>query len=172
MAVKKAEKQNWETRPTRPGVDMSKRPTIPEGPISSGVRRNVQDGLGSAGYEDPLPLDGMRVVWVDKDRDTAAHGRAVLEAWGAVVVYASGAASGLDTTVQSKPDCVVISLPQGAQVARTLYYMIPNAPPVVLISEFTRSDDVPCPGVSTTLRSRYQGHDMLHAMLRIGRNRW
>ncbi len=174
MAAKKAKKQSWETRPTRPGLnglEVSKRPTVPDGQLSSGVRKNVQDGLRSAGLADPLPLDGMRVVWVDKDRDTAAHGRAVLEAWGAVVVYADGAASGLDTTVQSRPDCVVISLPQGVQVARTLYYMIPDAPPVVLITEFTRTDEGACPGVSTTLRVRFQGRDMLHAMLRIGRRR-
>ncbi|MBW2461024.1 MAG: response regulator [Deltaproteobacteria bacterium] len=172
MAAKKAEK-DWQKRPTRAGVEKSKRPTLVEGPISGRVPRITQDyAPGSAGPENPAPLDGMRVVWVDADPDAAAHGRAVLEAWGAVVFHADGAASGLDTTVQSKPDCVVISLPQGAQVARTLYYMIPNAPPVVLITEFTGGDEAACPGVSCTLRSRYQGHDMLQAMLRVGRKRW
>lgn len=155
-----AKKPNLRTRQTRPELG-----------VSSGVRRNIPRNVDVdlAGDADERPLDGMRVLWIDADRASAAHGRAVLEAWGSIVLYAAGAAEGLDTTAQAKPDCVVISLPHAVQVARTLYYMIPGAPQVVLIAEFTANDAAACPGISTTLRPRFESRDMLQAMMRVWR---
>ncbi len=147
--------EKWEERVTEPNAQ-----------APSGVRQKV------AG-ERP-PLDGLRVLWIDPDRACSAECREILVAWGATIVTVQHAATGLDTAAAARPDVVVISADGGAhspdQLARILHFLIPDPPPVILVSKRDlRGLDAALPGVIRLLPKPFDPGTMLSVLRRVER---
>lgn len=145
--------QDWREEVTEPTVR-----------VESGVRQKI----GRA------PLDDLRVLWLDPDRACSTACRAMLELWGAAIVVVDDPATGLDTAAVTRPDVVVISCDGGGhspdQLARVLHFMVPDPPPVVLVSKLDlRGFEGALPGVVRLLPKPFDPRALLDVMKRIER---
>jgi DNA-binding NtrC family response regulator len=143
--------EHWQEEVTEPTVR-----------VESGVRQKIQRA----------PLDGLRVLWLDPDRACSAECRAMLVSWGATIVVVENPGTGLDTAAITRPDVVVISCDGGGhspdQLARVLHFMIPDPPPVVLVSKLDlRGFEGALPGVVRLLPKPFDPRAMLDVMKRI-----